>query len=113
MGQVSNIVTTSPSFPVNAQIEGGIDTVEILKLLLSRTNTREKTMAENSAVATWSSKVCNKIVSFSIIVVASSFILEVNLHMGKIVFLFALVLILISKDMKVFVEKLFIPQFRS
>ena len=70
-------------------------------------------MAENSAVATWSSKVCNKIVSFSIIVVASSFILEVNLHMGKIVFLFALVLILISKDMKVFVEKLFIPQFRS
>lgn len=51
--------------------------------------------------------------SFSTIVVASSFILEVNLHMGKIVFLFALVLILISKDMKVFVEKLFIPQFRS
>lgn len=49
MGQISNTVTTSPSFPVNAQIEGGIDTVEILKLLLSRTNTREKTMAENSA----------------------------------------------------------------
>ena len=49
MGQISNTVTTSPALPVNAQIEGGIDTVKILQLLLSRTNTREKTMAENSA----------------------------------------------------------------
>lgn len=49
MGQIRNTVTTSRALPVNAQIKSGIDTIKILELLLSRTNTREKTMAENSA----------------------------------------------------------------
>ena len=47
------------------------------------------------------------------IVVALNVFLKARLQMGKIIFLLALVLILIFKNMEVFMEKLLIPQLRS
>ena len=54
-----------------------------------------------------------KIVGSSNIVVALSFTLKVRVHMSKIIFLFTLALILITKTMKVLVKELLISQLRS
>lgn len=105
LGQISNTVTISPALPVNTQTEGSIHICKILQLLLSRMNTMEKTTAQKSTN--------KKIVGLSSIIVTLNSILKVHPHTGIIIFLFMLVLILIYKEIKVFIEKLLIPQLRS
>ena len=119
LGQISNTVTISPALPVNTQTEGSIHICKILQLLLSRMNTMEKTTAQKSTdkmgANHWIRHPTSnqKIVGLSSIIVTLNSILKVHPHTGIIIFLFMLVLILIYKEIKVFIEKLLIPQLRS
>lgn len=99
--------------------QGSIDIGKALQLLFSRMDKMEKSVTVNITgknLRSPTDKVLTpnwKTVGSRNIVVALNVFPKARLQMGKIIFLLALVLILIFKNMEVFMEKLLIPQLRS